>query len=234
VKPDNQKKAVQEHSSQALNGSTRSGNTSVSSNPARTLTLVELRKIPPPGGIPLSRGEAIDRMNLGGKVDRMREWRESMAQATGHSVDELNFLRYNLWIAEHMSLLYDVKQLRPDVESKMFNRLKSLQPANVQPWHDAFKEVLGERDLADDVVVLVILPVDRFFDSDRYVSNKAIPYLNRLRNLPGSVIGRWVNEVDQFKGTQLDAAMNIILLDAFFQGDRFDEVAFQTALSQRN
>ena len=43
----------------------------------------------------------------------------------------------------------------------------------------------------------------------------------------------WRDKVDEWGGTKLDAAMNIILLDEFFENEKFQRDKFQAAIKAR-
>jgi len=43
-------------------------------------------------------------------------------------------------------------------------------------------------------------------------------------------VSLWKNKVDQFGGTELDAAVNIILLDDYFDKEKFQRDKFKAAI----
>lgn len=77
---------------------------------------------------------------------------------------------------------------------------------------------------------LVLIPVDALYDGQKYSPNRANKYLNRLMQLTAEDVALWQAKVDQWGGTKLDAAVNIILLDDFFDREKFLRDKFRAAI----
>ena len=73
--------------------------------------------------------------------------------------------------------------------------------------------------------------MDELYDeSHRYVPERGTKYLSRLAGLTRGHVDLWVSRLSLFESIQDDAALSITLVDGFFEGDRFHERAFQTAM----
>ena len=55
----------------------------------------------------------------------------------------------------------------------------------------------------------------------------------RLKQLTADDVSLWKDKVDEFGGTRLDAAMNISLLDGYFDKEQFQRDKFKTAIGAR-
>ena len=54
-----------------------------------------------------------------------------------------------------------------------------------------------------------------------------------MKQLTADDVALWKDKVDEFGGTRLDAAMNIILLDDHFDKEKFQRDKFQAATGAR-
>ena len=54
-----------------------------------------------------------------------------------------------------------------------------------------------------------------------------------MQQLTADDVKLWQDKVDQWGGTRLDAAMNIILLDDYFDKETFQRDKFQAAIEAR-
>ena len=66
-----------------------------------------------------------------------------------------------------------------------------------------------------------------------YSPDRPKKYLARLKQLTADDVALWLDKVDQFRGTRLDGATNIILLDDFFDDERFQRDKFKAAIEAR-
>ena len=82
-------------------------------------------------------------------------------------------------------------------------------------------------------VPLVLIPVDALYEGQEYSAEHAKKYLARLRQLTADDVALWLDKVDEFGGTRLDAAMNIILLDDYFDKETFQRDKFKAAIGAR-
>jgi len=51
-----------------------------------------------------------------------------------------------------------------------------------------------------------------------------------MRRLTADDVSLWRDKVDEFRGTTLDAAVNIILLDDYFENEKFQRDKFKAAI----
>src|SRR5262249_56923860 len=65
-------------------------------------------------------------------------------------------------------------------------------------------------------VPLVLIPVDALHEGQKYSVERGQKYLARLKQLTADDVSLWKDKVDKFGGTKLDAAVNLILLDGYF------------------
>lgn len=72
----------------------------------------------------------------------------------------------------------------------------------------------------------------RFRDGQKYSAERARNYLARLTQVTADDVLLWKDKVDQWGGTSLDAAVNIILLDDFFDKEKSRQDKFQTLSRQ--
>ena len=82
-------------------------------------------------------------------------------------------------------------------------------------------------------VPLVLIPVDALHEGQKYSVERGKKYLARLKQLTVEDVSLWKNKVDQFGGTKLDAAVNIILLDDYFDQEKFQRDKFKAASEAR-
>jgi hypothetical protein len=215
--------------------------------PARSL-----RSILPIAGEPLvtssSIGLLMDRMKAAVESDELRAWFSSMEKATEQDIpfkaasrqevaiglilpldetssvkDTVSLIRF---LGERMTVLFNKNKFKPAESKKLLKRLNSLKPENVKAWESAFHKTL-DKNVSKVFVVGILLPVDGLYESDTYSSVRAEHYLKRLGQISKEDVQLWKYEVDQFGGTELDAAMNIALLEAVFEKEKFQRAKFK-------
>jgi hypothetical protein len=82
-------------------------------------------------------------------------------------------------------------------------------------------------------VPLVLIPVDALHDGQKYSAERGQKYRARLKQLTADDISLWKDKVDKFGGTKLDAAVNLILREDYFDQEKFQRDKFQAALGAR-
>lgn len=193
---------------------------------------LDLRKIQPVWGIPpTKRGfvGGLDRLESTPK-DFSTGLQDLLEKVTGERKDQI-FLTFVPFFAE-MSLLFDKNgKFQKDVAVKYIKRLDSIEHAEYRLWLDTFNQVLGQ-DTQKGPVALYLLPVDRFFAKDRYDPDCGKKYVQRLKSVPKDAIQRWLNDVNPIEATTVGAAMNIVLLDEFFENDSFNATRYAAALKK--
>ena len=89
------------------------------------------------------------------------------------------------------------------------------------------------RQLALPEVPLVLIPVEALHKGEKYSTERGKKYLARMKQLTADDISLWYEKVDEFEGTKLDAAVNIILLDDYFDKEKFQRDKFEAAIGAR-
>ena len=142
--------------------------------------------------------------------------------------------------AQRMSLAFNGVKWNADRADELFQRAQSLPASEAKVWKATFEAVLkkhiGQTDMTIDdggpdwAVPLVLIPVDALYDGQKYSPDRAKKYLARVKQLTADDISLWQDKVDQWGGTRLDAAMNISLLDDFFDREKFQRDKFRAAI----
>jgi len=216
--------------------------------PART----DLSKIQPPGGVPLFPSKAPITVDSLEKVKKRLEsapaevldkWVGELERIMDKKLEGLSKLASRTEIADRMSVAFDDHKWNPPAADKLFKRARTLSPAEFKAWKEALEAVLkkeiGQTDDKvfdggpDYAVPLVLIPVEAFHEGEKYSIERGKKYRARLKQLTADDVTLWKTKVDRFGGTELDAAVNIILLDEFFQGESFKRDAFKTAVEQQ-
>jgi hypothetical protein len=79
-------------------------------------------------------------------------------------------------------------------------------------------------------VPLVLIPVGALHEGQMYSAERGKKYRARLKQLTAEDVSLWKDKVDRFGGTGLDAAVNIILLDDYFDKEQFQRDKFKAAV----
>jgi hypothetical protein len=139
-----------------------------------------------------------------------------------------------------MSLAFDGLKWNAKRANNLFQRAQTLPASEARVWKEAFESLLKKEIGQTDThvldggpawaVPLVLIPVDALHEGQKYSAERARKYLARLKQLTAEDVLLWKEKVDEWGGTRLDAAMNIILLDGFFDKEKFRQDKFQTAI----
>ena len=113
----------------------------------------------------------------------------------------------------------------------MLKRLNSLKEDDFRQWHETFDEAMGQ-SCSHTAVALQLLSADVLFEGDAYTAAKGQKYLKRLKQLKRAAVDRWCKELPAFKANELDAALSIVILDSFFEGEKMNLTAFDKALGK--
>jgi len=217
-------------------------------------TPTDLGEIQPPGGVPLPivgpRGEyTVDGLNKVRKrleaVPRedLEQWVVELERIMGTKLkDGLPSPRQacRTDFAIHLSVAFDDLQWNAKRADILFQRAQSMPASEAKVWKEAFevllKKQIGQTDTTNYAggpawaVPLVLIPVDALHQGQKYSVERGREYLARLKQLTAEDVSLWRNKVDQFGGTELDAAVNIILLDEFFGKETFQRDKFKAAV----
>jgi len=216
------------------------------------ITLAQLRKRPPLCGLPLEttsgrplEGEAgaffilaqFDQTTRKVFLDRLESFKRlslddwlAAFRKVGTRVDRT---RLSMNFPVKMSILYRRLDLKADLNRRFVRRLKSIPKPQFQSWRRAVHHLV-EPDWDDLFLGLTLAAADEFYDqADQYLAERAGKYRARLRGLKRSHLALWTKRIRVYRSILIDAALSIALNDGFFEGDRFDEKAFNDVLEKR-
>ncbi len=215
----------------------------------------DLGKIQPPGGVPLPmvgpNGEfTVDGLNKAKKrleavrSEDFEKWVVELERIIDTKLkDGLPSARQTCRtdFAIHLSVAFDDLKWNAKSAAGLFQRAQTMPASEAKAWTDAFEALLKKKIGQTDTTVLdggptwavplVLIPVNALHDGQKYSALRGKKYRARLNQLTAADVALWKNQVDQFGGTQLDAAVNIILLDDFFDQEKFQRDKFQAAVA---
>ena len=217
----------------------------------------DLGKIRPPGGVPLFFGGPGKEISVHA-VERARQRLEAAPPADLERwIVELERiidkkLKDGLPSARqvcrtdfviHMSVAFDGVKWNSKRADNLFQRAQTMPASEAKVWKEAFeallKKEIGQTDtsICDGgpawAVPLVLIPVDALYEGQKYSAERAKKYLARMKQLTADDVSLWKDKVDEWGGTRLDASMNIILLDDYFDKERFQRDKFKAAIEAR-
>jgi hypothetical protein len=217
-------------------------------------TLSDLSKILPPGGAPLpltKPGERGIRVELLNRVRSRLEntpapvldaWVIELERIMGQKLDgDLAKQACRTYFVTNMSVAFDDLQWNASAAAKLLNRAQTMPPSDAKAWKQAFETLLNQ-EIGQNAtfnfdgepayaVPLVLIPVNVLHDGEGYSLERAKKYRARLNELTAEDVRLWRDKVDKFGGSRLDAAVNIILLDEFFDKEQFQHGKFKAAVS---
>jgi hypothetical protein len=139
-----------------------------------------------------------------------------------------------------MSVAFDDLKWNAKVADVLFKRAQTMLASEAKVWKEAFEALLrkeiGQTDTRNYAggpayaVPLVIIPVDALHEGQKYSAERGKKYLARLKQLTPDDVSLWKDKVDKFGGTELDAAVNIILRDDYFDKEQFQQDKFKAAI----
>jgi hypothetical protein len=213
----------------------------------------DLGEIQPPRGVPLiGAGEAInvEAMNKVRKrleaapTEDLEKWVVELERIMDQKLDgELAKQGCRTYFVTRVSVAFDDWKWKAQIADKLFQRAQTLPASEAKVWKEAFEALLKkEIGQTDDAVLdggpaydvpLVLIPVDALHEGQKYSVERGKKYLARLKQLTADDVSLWRDKVDQFGGRALDAAVNIILLDDFFDNERFQREKLKAAIEAR-
>jgi hypothetical protein len=132
-----------------------------------------------------------------------------------------------------MTVFFDGSRLRSDVYQLSLSRFKTTPKAELQKWFSEVRRLteLDDTDHAKAMLAWELTAIGKLHDGENYIPQKAEKYLLRLRQLPQKSVDLWSGRLSAFHSsdkttTQIDSALSIILIDAFFSDEKFDPVKF--------
>jgi hypothetical protein len=217
-------------------------------------TSKDLVKIPPPGGVPLpvvgpegrftvdglnkvrKRLEAVPKEDLEKwvvELERIMDKKLKDGVPSARQVCRTDFVI-------HLSVAFDNLKWNAKTADNLFQRAQTMPASEAKVWKEAFevllKKEIGQTDTTNSAggpawaVPLVLIPVDALHEWQKYSVERGKKYQARLKQLTTDDVSLWKDKVDKFGGTELDAAVNIILLDDYFDKEQFQRDKFQAAI----
>jgi len=142
-----------------------------------------------------------------------------------------------------VSVAFDGLKWKAKAAEALFQGAQSMPASEAKVWKEAFevllKKEIGQTDTSNYAggpawaVPLVLIPVAALREGQKYSAERAKKYLARMKQLTADDVSLGRDKVDEFGGTKLDAAMNIILLDDYFDKDKFQRDKFKAAIGAR-
>ena len=140
----------------------------------------------------------------------------------------------------HLSVAFDDLKWNAKTADDLFQRAQSMPASEAKVWKEAFEALLKKKIGQTDTEVLdggpawavplVLIPVDALHEGQKYSAERGKKYRARLKQLTADDVSLWKDKVDKFGGTKLDAAVNIILLDDYFDKEQFQRDKFKAAI----
>jgi hypothetical protein len=218
-------------------------------------TSKDLGKIPPPGGVPLNYGRPgtpikADALNKATKrlesapADDLDKWVVALERIMDKKLEgELAKQACRTYFVSRMSVAFDDLKWNAKTADNFFQRAQTMPATEAKVWKEAL-EALLKKEIGQTAttnyaggpayaVPLVLMPIDALHEGQKYSAERGEKYLARLKQLTAEDVSLWKDKVDQFGGTELDAAANIILLDDFFDKEKFQRDKFKAAIGAR-
>jgi hypothetical protein len=204
----------------------------------------DLGQIRPPGGAPLflSRVEITCQMGdaARGRLEAapakdLDKWVAELQRIADKRVDGWEQQGWRTEFVSRMGVAFDGLKWNAKAAEILFQRAQTIRPSEAKLWKDAFERLLGEKfePASMCMIPLVMIPVDALYEGQRYSAERAQKYLARLKQLTADDVALWKEKVDQFGGTRLDAAMNLVLLDDYYDKEKFQRDKFKAAVQSR-
>ena len=213
----------------------------------------DLGNIQPPGGPPLP-VEEPGRPGL--KVELLNKVRKRLEAAPAGALDkwvvelerimdkklegELAKQACRTYFVTRMSVAFDDLKWNAKAADNLLKRAQTMPAAEAKAWKKAFeallKKEIGQTDTTyyaggpAYAVPLVLIPVEAVHEGQKYSTERGKKYLARLKQLTADDVSLWKDKVDKFGGTKLDAAVNIILLDGYFDKEQFQRDKFNAPI----
>jgi hypothetical protein len=211
-----------------------------------------LSEIRPPGGVPLDFGRPGTEI----KVDALKKVTKRLESAPAEELDkwvvelerimdkkldgELAKQACRTYFVSRMSLAFDDLKWIAKAADNLFQRARTMPATEAKLWKEAFegllKKEIGQTATTNHAggpayaVPLVLIPIDTLHEGQKYSTERGKKYRARLKQLTAEDVSLWMDKVDKFGGTELDAAVNIILLDDYFDKELFQRDKFKAAI----
>jgi hypothetical protein len=197
----------------------------------------------PPGGVPLSLSgaeiipQAIDaatrRLEAASPKD-LDKWVAELERITGKKPD--SWVENQGWRTEFVSqvrVAFNGLKWNAKAADILFKRAQTMPPSEARAWREAFETLLNQQIEPVCRVPLVLIPLDALYEGQKYSAGRAKKYRAHMKQLTTDDVSLWKDKLDDYGGTRLDAAMNIILLDDYFNKQEFQRDKFKAAIGAR-
>ena len=195
-------------------------------------------KIQPPGGVPLSALEpgteiaveflrkVAQRLEAAPQAD-LDKWVVEIERITDKKFDtDVERQGCRTDFVNRMSVAFDGLKWNAKNADKLFQRAQTMPTSEAKSWQEAFETLLKKKSQNAHVVPLVLIPVDALHNGEKYSVERGNKYLARMKQLTADDVVLWDDKMDEFGGTKIDAAVNIILLDDYFDKEKFQRDKF--------
>jgi hypothetical protein len=205
----------------------------------------DLGKIQPPGGVPLVPGgagnvitaDAVRKMSKrleAAPAEDRAKWVVELERITDKKLDsEIEEAACFTHFVTRVSVAFDDLKWNAKVADDLFKRAQAMPAAEAEVWKEAFESLLKKETRQAYAVPLVLIPVEALHEGQKYSAERGKKYLARMKQLTAGDISLWKDKADEFWGTELDAVVNIILLDDYFDEEKFQRGKFEAAISTR-
>ena len=213
----------------------------------------DLGKIQPPGGVPLPlRPGTPITVDFGRKAKKRLEAAEKDLDKWLVELERIMDKKLHGWLAKQacrtyfvtrVSVAFDNLKWNAKTADNLFKRAQTMPASEAKVWKEAFeallKKEIGQTDTQNYAggpayaVPLVLIPVEALHEGQKYSTERGKKYQARLKQLTADDVSLWKDKVDEFGGTKLDAAVNIILLDDYFDKEKFQRDKFKAAIGAR-
>jgi hypothetical protein len=205
-----------------------------------------LTQIQPAGGVPIDFGKpgqpikseglrrASERLNSM-PVEEHVKWVAELERISDKAFDpDPEKLEKNVCITDfvrRISLAFDGDKWNAPAGEKLLQRAQTFPVSENRLWFAAF-EALLKKDIPQAYAVpLALIPVDALHDDQKYSVDRGKKYLARLKQLTAEDVTLWREQVDTFNGNEFDAAVNLILLDAYFDQEKLQRDKLRAAIA---
>jgi hypothetical protein len=220
----------------------------------------DLGKIQPPGGVPLplvkpgTNEIGVDQLNKVRKrleaipAEGLEKWVVELERIIDKKLEDglpspRQVCRTDFVI--HLSVAFDDLKWNAKAADNLYKRAQTMPASEAKVWKEAFESLLkkeiGIKKIGQDKFInldggpdwsvpLVLIPVEALHEGQKYSTERGKKYVARLKQLNADDVLLWKDKVDKFGGTVLDAAVNIILLDDYFDKEQFQRDKFKAAI----
>lgn len=205
-----------------------------------------LARIQPAGGVPLDFGKpgqpiksdglrrASERLNSM-PVEEHAKWVSELERISDKALDpDPEKLEKGVCITDfvrRISLVFEGDRWNARAGEKLLQRARTFPVAENRAWFAAFEALLKKEIPQAYAVPLALIPVEALYEEQKYSPERGKKYLARLKQLTAEDITLWRDRVDAFNGNEFDAAVNLMLLDAYFAQEKFQREKLRAAIA---